>query len=271
MPRATIARESPTRTMSMPAWSATCAEGKSWAVMTVMGSFLRYSDMIVGSVTFLRAGDDELPRGECDDWRMHWMGWTSLGGAAGRITGRATGRTTRSMLAVIDMVLPLVLWFGRGDSEVGRMMVGKRWKVKTKRKKGKVESSGRSSQRHAFLINNWHTGIFMRGRENIQVSPLELANLALSLLVLFLPTSNALSKPIVPITVHRSNTLVNLSRLGLLHRLDGFVVELVLLGLALLALIGLFHVDLALFDLRLDLSCVSVRVLYAVTRKVLPD
>mgnify|MGYP006953152525 CR=1 FL=1 len=67
MPRATIASESPTRTISMPAWSATCAEGKSWAVMTVMGSFLRYSDIIVGSVTFLRAGDDELPSGECDD------------------------------------------------------------------------------------------------------------------------------------------------------------------------------------------------------------
>jgi hypothetical protein len=126
--------------------------------------------MIVGSVTFLRAGDDELPRGECDDWRMHWMGWSSLVGAAGRIIGRATGRTTRSMLAVIDMVLPLVLWLGRNDSEVGRMGVDKRWKVKTKRKKGKVESSGRSSHRHPFLINNWHTGIFMRGRENIQVS-----------------------------------------------------------------------------------------------------
>jgi hypothetical protein len=40
----------------------------------VMGSFLRYSDMSVGSVTFLRAGDDELPSGECDDWRIHWTG-----------------------------------------------------------------------------------------------------------------------------------------------------------------------------------------------------
>lgn len=83
--------------------------------------------------------------------------------------------------------------------------------------------------------------------------PLKLANFALSLLVLFLPTSNALSKPIVSITVDRSNALVDLSRLELLHRLDGFVVELIVFELALLALIGPFDVSLALLDLCLEL------------------
>jgi hypothetical protein len=69
-----------------------------------MGSFLRYSDMSVGSVTFLRVGDDELPRGECDDWRIHWIGWSSLAGAAGRRIGRAIGRIERNTLPAIDMI-----------------------------------------------------------------------------------------------------------------------------------------------------------------------
>jgi hypothetical protein len=41
MPNATIARLSPTNIMSIPAWSATCALGKSCAVIMVIGSFLR--------------------------------------------------------------------------------------------------------------------------------------------------------------------------------------------------------------------------------------
>jgi len=69
MPSATIARLSPTNTMSIAAWSATCAEGKSWAVIIVMGSFLRYIDMSDGNVTFFRVAEAEL-RGECEDCRM---------------------------------------------------------------------------------------------------------------------------------------------------------------------------------------------------------
>ena len=36
-PNATMARLSPTRIVSMPAWSAAWAEGKSWAVSTGVG------------------------------------------------------------------------------------------------------------------------------------------------------------------------------------------------------------------------------------------
>ena len=42
IPSATIARLSPTRTISIPALSATYAEGKSWAVSIAMGSFFLY-------------------------------------------------------------------------------------------------------------------------------------------------------------------------------------------------------------------------------------
>jgi hypothetical protein len=169
IPRATIARESPTSTISMPAWSATCAEGKSWAVMTVMGSFLRYSDISVGSVTFLRAGDDELPSGECDDWRIHWIGWSSLAGAAGRRIGRAIGRIERNTLPVIDIIAALGIVVDSSDGEVGSTTINERNKIKTKKRSQSNEWSDSSSPRHPFLISNWHTGIFMRGRENISV------------------------------------------------------------------------------------------------------
>lgn len=73
MPRATMARLSPTRIMSMPAASATCALGKSCAVSIVIGSFRLYmasSDLIV---TFLRVLAGELPSGECELQRT-WHG-----------------------------------------------------------------------------------------------------------------------------------------------------------------------------------------------------
>lgn len=65
---------------------------------------------------------------------MHWTGWSSLTGAAGRIIGRAIGRMARSMLAAVDMVWPLVLSLVRSDGEVERMMNDKRWKDQDKEK-----------------------------------------------------------------------------------------------------------------------------------------
>lgn len=50
----------------MPAWSATWALGKSCAVRTVIGSFLRYKLWIVLMVTGLRAVDSAAPKGECE-------------------------------------------------------------------------------------------------------------------------------------------------------------------------------------------------------------
>lgn len=68
MPSATMARLSPTRTMSTPAASATCAEGKSCAVMTAMGSSRRCIARSVPSVTFFRLllPAPAPPSGECE-------------------------------------------------------------------------------------------------------------------------------------------------------------------------------------------------------------
>lgn len=104
----------------------------------MMGSFLRYSDMSVGSVTFLRVGDDELPRGECDDWRIHWTGWRCLVGAAGRKAGRATGRIARSTLPAIDIVAVVGIGVGCSDGEVGSMTINKRYKIRTKKRSESV-------------------------------------------------------------------------------------------------------------------------------------
>lgn len=54
MPRATIAKLSPTRIISMPAASATYPLGKSCAVSIVIGSPLLYKLCSVCIVTFLR-------------------------------------------------------------------------------------------------------------------------------------------------------------------------------------------------------------------------
>jgi hypothetical protein len=66
MPMDTMARLSPTRMMSMPAVSATCALGKSWAVIMVMGSFFLYMDRMVPMVIFFLCGAMEAPMGECE-------------------------------------------------------------------------------------------------------------------------------------------------------------------------------------------------------------
>ena len=77
IPRATMAKLSPTSIMSMPAWSATCALGKSWAVIMVMGSFLRYRLWRVLRVTGLRAWAGGVPRGEWELQRTWATGSTA--------------------------------------------------------------------------------------------------------------------------------------------------------------------------------------------------
>jgi hypothetical protein len=85
--------------------------------------------------------------------------------------------------------------------------------------------------------------------------PLKLANFSLSLL----PASDTLSQPVMAITVDWSNTLINLARSELTHTFEGFVVELVVLQLVLLAFFGFGDVDVALFDLRVELSTLSAK------------
>lgn len=66
IPSATMARLSPTRTISTPAASATCADGKSCAVMTAMGSSRLCIPRSVPSVTFFRLLAPWAPSGECE-------------------------------------------------------------------------------------------------------------------------------------------------------------------------------------------------------------
>lgn len=66
IPRATIAKLSPTRIMSMPAASATCALGKSWAVITVIGSPFWKRLRSVPIVTFFLGLAKGVPMGECE-------------------------------------------------------------------------------------------------------------------------------------------------------------------------------------------------------------
>ena len=70
IPKATIAKLSPTSTISMPAASPTCPLGKSWAVIMVMGSPLLYIDRRELSVTFLRWLGEGEPIGECELYRV---------------------------------------------------------------------------------------------------------------------------------------------------------------------------------------------------------
>lgn len=55
----------------MPAASATCAEGKSCAVIMVMGSFFLYMDLRVPIVTFFLEREEGVPKGECE-LRLVW-------------------------------------------------------------------------------------------------------------------------------------------------------------------------------------------------------
>lgn len=59
----------------MPAWSATRALGKSCAVKTVIGSFLRYRPWMVLIVTGFRVVVSAAPKGECE---LHRMGTISI-------------------------------------------------------------------------------------------------------------------------------------------------------------------------------------------------
>lgn len=67
MPRATMARLSPTKMMSIPAASATSADGKSCAVIIVMGSFFLCIDLRVPRVTFFRWLGEGVPMGEWEE------------------------------------------------------------------------------------------------------------------------------------------------------------------------------------------------------------
>lgn len=75
IPNATMARLSPTSMTSMPAWSATWALGKSWAVIMVMGSPFLCRDLSVPMVTFLRGLDGGAPMGE---WELCLV-WYAIG------------------------------------------------------------------------------------------------------------------------------------------------------------------------------------------------
>ena len=102
MPRATIARLSPTSTMSTPAASATCADGKSCAVMTAIGSSRRCIARSVPSVTFFRLLGPCAPSGECElylpceAWRRDSRG---LVAAAAAVVAREDGRLVASEVA----------------------------------------------------------------------------------------------------------------------------------------------------------------------------
>ena len=80
----------------MPAWSATWAEGKSWAVSMVMGSRRRCMAMRAGRVTFLRVEAVVAERGEWDECR-HGV----------RVVGLAEGRvgldTVRAGMGVVRL------------------------------------------------------------------------------------------------------------------------------------------------------------------------
>lgn len=103
MPKATMARLSPTSTMSTPAVSATCADGKSCAVMTAMGSFRRCIARSVPIVTFFRLLGPCAPRGECElcllcdaAWRWDSRGLPADAAAA---AAREDGRLVASEVA----------------------------------------------------------------------------------------------------------------------------------------------------------------------------
>lgn len=112
MPSATMARLSPTSITSMPAASATCAEGKSCAVIMLMGSPFRYMAASVCTVTFRRGVAGGVPSGECDELRVWVRGlsdggggareWTSAGGWDG-LSGSASMRLSINvdMLALL--------------------------------------------------------------------------------------------------------------------------------------------------------------------------
>ena len=107
MPRATMARLSPTRTMSMPAWSATWALGKSWAVIMAMGSPRWCSLRRVSMVTFFLCVEGGLPMGECELCRAWvWAAWVPATMAGLWPAGGAGNR--HDLLGALDDCVELV-------------------------------------------------------------------------------------------------------------------------------------------------------------------
>ena len=85
MPRATMAKLSPTRIMSMPAASATWALGKSCAVNMAIGSPFLCSVRKVPRVTFFLGLADGVPIGE---WELYRAWRVDSSGLAARRDGR---------------------------------------------------------------------------------------------------------------------------------------------------------------------------------------
>jgi hypothetical protein len=83
MPRETMARESPTRMISMPAAEANAADGKSWAVSMVMGTFLLWRSRMVWIVRGFAPRGRAEGRGEgaCELCRT----WLHLEERVGRV------------------------------------------------------------------------------------------------------------------------------------------------------------------------------------------
>ena len=102
MPRATMARLSPTSTTSTPAASATCALGKSCAVITAMGSPRLRIARSVPTVTFFRGGsggDNALPMGECE---LHLCCCRDCGNVDG---GKGSATLARSVKGAVAVAL----------------------------------------------------------------------------------------------------------------------------------------------------------------------
>lgn len=93
MPRVTMARLSPTRIMSIPATSATSADGKSYAVITLMGSFFLCIDRRAPRVTFFRWFGEGVPMGEWEEylvWKKDRSGVVAMRAVDGRDEVRAS-------------------------------------------------------------------------------------------------------------------------------------------------------------------------------------
>jgi hypothetical protein len=68
-----------------------------------------------------------------------------------------------------DIVAVVGIGVGCSDGEVWKRTINKRYEIRAKEGSESVEWFDSSSSHHPILISNWHTGIFMRGRENISV------------------------------------------------------------------------------------------------------
>ena len=90
-----IASESPTRTISMPAWSATNPDGKSCAVIIVIGVPASYKLRNVFLVTFFRIGAARGSIGACELYNFCWI---LIGGTVADLTQLREAIITRRRL-----------------------------------------------------------------------------------------------------------------------------------------------------------------------------